>query len=178
RGPLRPAADFQLQLQQRYGQQASTLLPFYPASNDAEAANSQYRLARDLSFGLPAYAWATAQSQLLHQPAYVYRFARKVPATGEYVQYGAFHTGEVPYVFGTLRAVNRPWEPGDYDLMHTMMAYWSNFVRTGNPNGPDLPAWPAYQSASPQVMLLDLHPSARPLPDQSELDFLRALPGN
>ncbi|TPG66338.1 carboxylesterase/lipase family protein [Hymenobacter nivis] len=178
RGPLQPAADFQSQLQQRYGQQAGPLLQFYPASTEAEAASSQYRLARDLSFGLPAYTWATAQSQWLHQPVYVYRFARKVPATGEYVHYGAFHTGEVPYVFGTLSAVNRPWQPGDYDLAHTMMAYWVNFVRTGNPNGPGLPPWPAYQSARPQVMLLDLSPSARSLPDQPALNLLRSLPNH
>jgi hypothetical protein len=40
----------------------------------------------------------------------VYRFMRKVSATGEYVKYGAFHTGEVPYAYNNLRFVDRPWQ--------------------------------------------------------------------
>jgi para-nitrobenzyl esterase len=175
-GPLLPAAAFQQRVQQQYGAQASALLQHYPASDDAQAADSQRKLARDLLFGVPTYTWANVQTQQLHQPAYVYRFARKVPATGEYVQYGAFHTGEVPYVFLNLKAVNRPWEPGDYELAQTMAAYWVNFIRTGSPNGASLPPWPAYQAAPKQAMVFDLHSAATTLPGQAGLDFLLTLP--
>jgi para-nitrobenzyl esterase len=116
------------------------------------------------------------QDQRLHRPVYLYRFARLVPATGEYVKYGAFHTGEVPYVFQNLPAINRPWQPGDYQLAQTMATYWVNFIRTGNPNSPTLPTWPAYQAATKQVMVLDLAPGAKPLPDQASLDLLLTLP--
>jgi para-nitrobenzyl esterase len=33
-----------------------------------------------------------------------------------------------------------------------MSSYWTNFAKTGNPNGMGLPAWPAYAGAGSQVM--------------------------
>jgi para-nitrobenzyl esterase len=53
-----------------------------------------------------------------------------------------------------------------------MSAYWANFARTGNPNGPGLPVWPAYQVADKKIMMLDLKPTAKTLPDAAALDFL------
>lgn len=175
-GPLQSATAFRQQVQQRYGPQADTLLRYYPAHDEAEAVASQFHLARDLRFGLPAYTWANVQDQRLHRPVYLYRFARRVPATGEYVKYGAFHTGEVPYAFNNLPAVNRPWEPGDYSLAQTISSYWVNFIRTGNPNGSSLPKWLTYHTHDKQTMVLDLTPVAKPLPDQTSLDFLFSLP--
>jgi para-nitrobenzyl esterase len=175
-GPLQPATAFQQQMQQRYRTRADTLLRYFPAHNEAEAAASQLHLVRDLRFGAPTYVWANVQDQRLHRPVYLYRFARRVPATGEYVKYGAFHTGEVPYAFNNLHTVNRPWEPGDYALAQTISSYWVNFIRTGNPNKSGLPTWPAYHARDKQAMVLDLTPGAKPLPDQASLDFLTTLP--
>jgi para-nitrobenzyl esterase len=177
-GPLQPAVAFRQLAQQRYGVRADTLLRYFPANNDDEAAASQLHLARDIRFGIPTYSWANMQDQRLHRPVYLYRFARRVPATGEYVKYGAFHTGEVPYAFNNLPIVYRPWEPEDYRLAQTISSYWVNFIRTGNPNGLKLPTWPAYQVRTKQVMILDLTPSAKPLPDQASLNFLLFLPQN
>jgi hypothetical protein len=62
---------------------------------------------------------------------YVYRFTRKVPATGEYVKYGAFHTGEVPYAYDNLKFVNRPWEPVDHPGRRDV-GVLGNFARSGH----------------------------------------------
>ncbi|TGD80857.1 carboxylesterase/lipase family protein [Hymenobacter wooponensis] len=175
-GPLLPAEGFRQRVRQQYGQRADSLLHFYPTESEQSAANAQLQLARDLRFGLPTYTWVTLQDQHLRRPAYLYRFTRKVPATGEYRKYGAFHTGEVPYVFNTLGVVSRPWEKGDYQLAETIAGYWVNFVRTGNPNGSGLPNWPAFHARYKQTLLLDLTPAARPLPDQVRLNFLQTLP--
>src|SRR6476469_8415785 len=105
---------------------------------------------------------------------YVYRFTRKVPTTGEYVKYGAFHTGEVPYAYDNLKFVNRPWEPVDQKLAQIMSSYWANFVATGDPNGAALPTWPLYTINDKQIMLLGTTQQTAPLPDSAALDFMYA----
>jgi para-nitrobenzyl esterase len=103
---------------------------------------------------------------------YVYRFTRKVPGTGQYAKYGAFHTGEVPYAYDNLGFVDRPWESVDRELASTMAAYWANFVKTGNPNGKGLPQWPEYGVASQHVMMLGDKVEARPIPDGPALEWM------
>lgn len=176
-GPMKNAVDYQKQMEQQYGANAQKLLQHYPASTDAEAAASQLRMARDMIFGVQNYAWANSQSQQ-GKPVYVYRFARKLPATGEYAKYGAFHTGEVAYAYDNLRFIDhtlRPLEPIDDKLAREMSTYWVNFIKTGNPNGSGLPQWPLYTTTGKQVMILDEKTQAQPIPDAASLDFLYGL---
>lgn len=82
--------------------------------------------------------------------AYVYEFNR-IRAGGEKLK--SYHGAEIPYVFGT----HDPWLPTnetDKKLTETMMAYWSNFARTGDPNGEKLPIWRPYQSSQPYIQSL------------------------
>ena len=55
-----------------------------------------------------------------------------------------------------------PWEPADRKLSETMTAYWANFARTGDPNGPGLPVWPRYEASSRRVLHLDEAIAAAP----------------
>jgi para-nitrobenzyl esterase len=171
-GPINNAVDFRKQAQEQYGANAKTFLQYYPANNDKEAETSQLNLSRDLIFGLQNYTWANVQAARGKSPVYVYRFTRIVPATGGYVKYGAFHTGEVPYAYDNLKFVDRPWEPIDHQLARTMSSYWVNFATNGNPNGPGLPEWPAYTTTGKKIMILDKKSTAKALPDQASLDFL------
>ena len=84
------------------------------------------------------------------KPAYVYYFDRKLPGDTA----GAFHTAEVWYEFGTLSRCWRPMTAWDYTLSDMMSSYFTNFVRTGNPNGEGLPHWPPYTKEEPAEMLL------------------------
>ena len=43
----------------------------------------------------------------------------------------------------------------DRKLTSIMMAYWSNFIRSGDPNGPGLPAWPEFERNAKTIQLLD-----------------------
>ncbi|WP_247237392.1 carboxylesterase/lipase family protein [Telluribacter sp. SYSU D00476] len=171
-GPIKNAADFKAQAEQQYGADAATFLKYYPAGTDAEASQSQLDLSRDQTFGTQNYTWANVQATQNKSKVYVYRFTRKVPATGEYVKYGAFHTGEVPYAYDNLKFVDRPWEPVDRELAQTMSTYWANFIKSGNPNGKGVPAWPAYTVKEKQIMDLGKKPEAKPIPDRAALDFL------
>ncbi|MBO0929430.1 carboxylesterase/lipase family protein [Fibrella aquatilis] len=173
-GPPPTAADYRQQVEKQYGADAPQLLHYYPATTDAAAATSQMRLSRDVTFGVQNYRWATLQNKL-KKPVYVYRFTRKLPATGQYASYGAFHTGEVAYAYDNLRFIDhalRLLEPADEALAHDMAAYWANFIKTGNPNGSGLPRWPAFAAADKQVMLLGTSRQSQPLPDAAGLDVL------
>ena len=88
-------------------------------------------------------------------PVYVYNFNRKLPAASPESDFGAFHTGEVVYAYDNLFTVNRPWEKADHDLAKSMSTYWTNFVKTGNPNNTSLVKWPTYNKSSMQVLQLD-----------------------
>jgi len=125
----------------------------------------------DTIFAVQNYTWANIQSRQGGE-VYLYRFDRKVPATGEYVKYGAFHTGEVPYAYDNLNFVNRPWEPEDRVLAKEMSAYWANFAATGNPNGAGLPTWDRYTPDSKRIMMLNKKSKSATLPDADALDRL------
>lgn len=170
-GPVKSAVDYRKEADEKYDGDSKTFLAFYPGANDSEAARSQLDLSRDMIFGVHNYMWANLQSRS-GAAVYVYRFTRKVPATGEYVKYGAFHTGEVPYAYDNLKFVDRPWEETDYHLADVMSSYWANFVTSGNPNGDGLPYWPAYRTADKKIMVLDRSQKAERLPDSDALDFL------
>jgi para-nitrobenzyl esterase len=171
-GAIKNAVDFKKQLEQQYGADAENFLKFYPAANDAEAAASQQSLSTDLMFGIQNYTWANVQSQSGKTKVYVYYFTRKLPATGDFVKYGAFHTGEVAYAYNNLKFLHRPWEAVDHKLAGVMSSYWVNFAATGNPNGKGLPRWPQYQSNTSEVMILSEQPGAKKLPRKAALDFL------
>jgi para-nitrobenzyl esterase len=170
--PRPTAKGFADQTRTRFGPGADALLKVYPAGSDAEAVESAAALAGDLFLGYATWKWIELQ-QGSGAPVYRYSFDRKVPvvpdtkvngvpATAKDV--GARHAGEIEYVFGALDSSPKvPWEPADRGLSDLMMSYWSNFARSGDPNGRDLPRWPRYTGGGgPQVMHLDVTSEARP----------------
>ena len=58
----------------------------------------------------------------------------------------SWHSNELWYTFASLKQGTppaRPWEEADLKLADLMSSYWANFIKTGDPNGASLPAWPA-----------------------------------
>ena len=75
-------------------------------------------------------------------PVYLYRFNPDIPGDDA----GAFHSSDLWFVFETLAKCWRPFQGKHYDLARRMCNYWTNFAKTGNPNGPDndgvpMPEW-------------------------------------
>jgi para-nitrobenzyl esterase len=171
-GSLKNAEDFKKEAKEKYGNDAETFLKYYPATTDKEAAASQVKVSRDLLFAIQNYTWGNTQSEKGKSKIYIYNFNRKVPATADFVKYGAFHTGEVVYAYNNLKFEDRPWQQADHDLAELMSSYWANFAATGNPNGKGLPAWPAYNTKQNKSMQFDEKSEVRSLPAKDELNFL------
>lgn len=71
---------------------------------------------------------------------------------------GAPHAAEIEYAMGNLHLVkDYQWGPDDFKTSDTMLNFFTNFVKTGNPNGEGVPTWSAAQSsdANPPVMVID-----------------------
>jgi para-nitrobenzyl esterase len=89
---------------------------------------------------------------------------------------GAVHSAEIQCAMGNLDLDKRyTWEPADYEVSKTMQAYFVNFIKTGNPNGPGLPNWPAYRAGNDyQRMRMDVKFQAEPEGDRNRYLALEA----
>jgi len=174
-GPPVKAEAYKQQLQKQFGTNADKVLQYYPATNDVIAAASQDNLSRDGFFGVQGYAWANAQLLKGKSNVFVYNFNRKLPSYSAASNFGAFHTGEVPYVFNNLKTVNRPWEAIDIQLADQVSNYWVNFVKTGNPNGTNLTIWPAYNTQKEQVLIINKQTEAKLMPFKEGLQILSTI---
>ena len=82
--------------------------------------------------------------------AYCYVMTRELPdEDGKSVP--AFHSAELWYTFGTLGRCWRPMEERDYALSREMLDAWTNFMKTGNPNGGACEGWRPCTADDPYV---------------------------
>ncbi|MBC2840281.1 carboxylesterase/lipase family protein [Robiginitalea sp. SC105] len=157
--------EFHSGFPERFGPMEADFKAAYPAGDSLQARESQRRLSRDQTFGYPVFTWAKNHSRTSGEPVYLYNFNRDLPAYDKATQFGAFHSGEIVYAYDNLHTLDRPWEIADRQLASAMSAYWVNFAKTGDPNGPGLVPWEPFTEGAPQVQLLDTAIRQVPLPD-------------
>jgi para-nitrobenzyl esterase len=172
-GPPQVAEAFRDQAVARYGDRAEEFLSLFPADNDSVARESQTVLSGLQTFGIQAFAWANMQHETGSSKVYMYHFTRSVPFGEGQQDWGAFHTGEVPYAYKNLRMSDiRPWEDIDYTLEEVMSSYWVNFAANGDPNGEGLPEWLPCEPDEYRTMYLGDTQELRQIPDLKRLEFL------
>ena len=169
-GPPRLSAEqFRAQAGQRYGSTASDFLKLYPAGTDDEAKQSQIDSGRDRE-RVSMYLWALQRNKTSKTPVYTYFFTRAIPWP-EHPEFGAFHSGELPYVFRNLSMMKRPFEPVDYQVSDVISTYWKNFAAKGDPNGDNLPHWSQVTTRSAMTMEIGAHTGEKPVASEEKLRF-------
>jgi para-nitrobenzyl esterase len=156
---------------------AESVCAHYPKSDP----KSSRELGGDLIINNGTWRWLEAQRATGKADVFRYRFDRapKMPKGKGWFDGvpnpGAFHSCEIPYVFNTLGVF--PWltNVDDQKVADMIGAYVVNFVKTGNPNGTGVSAWPSYRDATRPVLNIDVHTSIEHDPGRERHAFLTEL---
>jgi para-nitrobenzyl esterase len=154
------ASTFAADIEKRFGKLPPPLITAYPFKTDEEAKQARIDFETDLRFGWNMWAWARLQNATGKAPVFAYRFERKPPFPIEspHAGWGASHFAELWYMFDHLDQASWRWTPADRNLAAAMAAYWTNFVKTGDPNEDALPAWPQVAGEEGPLLVLDDNP--------------------
>ncbi len=149
-------AKYKSLLKSRFGPEADAALVVFPALSDEDVHGAIDRLITVAVNAQPARFMARA-AENAGSRAYLYRFTRR-PDTAKANELGAFHGVELAYLFGLTDEADG-YTAQDRELSARMMAYWVNFIKTGDPNGPGLVHWPRYRADADESLAFgdDIH---------------------
>ena len=137
-----------------FKKRSAEFLKLYPGDTDAQALRSAGDYGSDAFIAFSTWKWIEAHKKTGESPIYRYHFELAALPSKYHPGSFAFHSDDIEYVFGTLDT--RPGgtvRPEDRKLSEQMMGYWTNFAKTGNPNGPGLPLWPKYGKSDELIHL-------------------------
>lgn len=137
-------AEYRAWLSREFGGFADEVFAVYPAQEDAQVPSVFRTMFSDYDFAFSAWLLAK-ETAPTGQPAYLYRFT--YVGSGPFASLGAFHSEELMFLSG------RYWtswvtKPEDARLARAMVEYWAQFIKTGNPDGAALPAWPPFHGSA------------------------------
>jgi para-nitrobenzyl esterase len=162
-----------------FGDQAGAFLKAYAATTDAEAKRAAADYGGDRFIGYGTWKWIDLHRQTAGVPVWRYKFEQTLPAVRpDAPKDGSLyapHASEIEYVFQVLSSRQAEWGAEHHRVSDQMAGYWTNFAKTGNPNGPGLPVWPAYEAKSGDpVMHLNAASAAAPATDRARYEFIEA----
>ncbi len=129
------------------------LLEAYAEELRVSYGHAQHAMVTDLFMAHSMREWASMNARHITN-TYVYYMSHVPPACRIYRpdspeldlpggprSAGAYHSGELAFVFGTMDRVGCGWDDKDAALSKRMIRYWTQFAKTGNPNGEGNPEW-------------------------------------
>jgi carboxylesterase type B len=157
--PINTVAEFTAYMQQNFGDATSEALERYPVRHDEHVKAQLAEVFGDTQFTYGARGIACASARF--QPK-TYRYVFNHGSAG--------HADDTPYVFGNG---GEAFDENDWIVSRMMMAAWTQFAKTGDPNVPGALAWPAYDPAHDTFFEFAVRPDVRHGWRTSNLDFLQ-----
>ena len=175
-GPFVTTASSKEALFSLFGEHEAEAKAAFDPQGNKEFAEVLTKFNTDWVWGEPARM--TARAFLAKRnPVYMFQFGYVPPAMRERSRYGAGHGSEISFVFNTLNARwGAPAEatPEEKELARIMNTYWTNFAKTGNPNGKGLPGWPLYDTQKEKILDVELDgkPVSKPDPRKARFNVI------
>ncbi len=133
-------ASLEKAVRRLYPDHADEAAKLYAGVTNDEARDAAVALAGDRFISYGTWKWLDIHGKTGGgKSTYRYLFCKPRPG-----QPGASHSVEIEYALGNLdgnKVYN--WTNEDRKVSSVMQAYFANFIKKGNPNGPDLPKWKA-----------------------------------
>ena len=166
-------AELETRLQARLGERTSTVLLAFRRCYPGVQPFDLFSVIATASVRQAALTQAERKAAQGAAPAYVYLFTYHTPVLDG--RPGAFHSAEIAFVFNNLDRCDQltGGDPQAATLAEMMSEAWVNFARTGNPNGGNLPHWPAFTPAYRTTLVFDTTCAAR---DDFDGEALKSLP--
>lgn len=138
---------------------AREICELYKDKIESDAFNAMNEIMSVYWFIMSHHVWSN-MALSTGEPVYRYMF------TKENGYHGTYHSGEIVYAYGNIEKQNKSYAYDEKDkaLSEAMVNYWSNFVKTGNPNGEGLATWDIYDPKSTSI--LELGENIQKIPDK------------
>jgi para-nitrobenzyl esterase len=148
-------AGMRERIQMLIGEASSRIIDIYAKANPGATPSDLYFLiASDHRYGAPVMKIAERRAALAKGAVYLYYFRWETPLDGGRLK--SPHTIEIPFVFDNV-ATSRmtAGAPDAPALADKVSDAWVAFARTGDPNTPKLPHWPAFDQGTRPTMVFD-----------------------